>query len=181
MRYTIPNMLTLARVVCVPVLWLLAGFRLSAAFAILFVLAGISDVADGFVARKLHQTSGFGAWFDSFADNLISASVPFWLWLQVPAFVMANMAVFVAIITLFVVSIVLGYWRYGRLVSYHLYSNKVANVFLYLFVLQAVLFGPNMAFFVITVIILAIALVEEVAVTLTRKHPAADASSFFSR
>jgi phosphatidylglycerophosphate synthase len=181
MRYTIPNTLTMARVVCVPVLWLLAIARANLPFVILLALAGLSDVFDGYFARRLRQQSGFGAWFDSFADNIVSASIPFWLFFLLPDFVLANLVVLVAIIVLFVISIMLGIWRYGRIVSYHLYSNKIANLVLYLFVLEAVLVGPSRVFFAVTVFILAIALIEEMAVTLTRKHPPTNLPWFFAR
>src|SRR3989338_1246743 len=83
---SIANYFTLSRVVLVPVLFILAFLQLNFIFGILFVITGLTDAFDGFFARRLKQTSAFGAWFDSFADNLVSASLPFWFWLLLPEF-----------------------------------------------------------------------------------------------
>jgi len=70
----LPNALTVGRIVVVPifvaVLFLPGGFARWTAFA-LFCLAGISDVLDGAMARKLGATTPFGRMLDPIADKLI--------------------------------------------------------------------------------------------------------------
>ncbi|MFD1329499.1 CDP-alcohol phosphatidyltransferase family protein [Mycoplana ramosa] len=71
---TIPNMITVARLLAVPVFaWALLEGRLSAAFFI-FLAAGLSDAVDGYLARRWDQHSAFGAWLDPIADKLLMAS-----------------------------------------------------------------------------------------------------------
>ena len=60
-------------------------------FAVLYLLCGITDMLDGFVARKLHTESEKGAMLDSVADLFFAVvyavrilpllSVPFWVWI----------------------------------------------------------------------------------------------------
>ena len=68
---TVPNAITLARIVAVPVLaWLMLEGRWQAAFW-LFVIAGLSDAVDGIIARWFDQSSVFGAWLDPVADKAL--------------------------------------------------------------------------------------------------------------
>lgn len=72
---TIPNMITLLRLLLVPavILALLTG-RMGWALAG-FVVAGASDAVDGFIARKFNQRSELGAYLDPMADKLLLVSV----------------------------------------------------------------------------------------------------------
>lgn len=72
---TIPNLITVLRFLLVPcvVLALLSG-RIDLGFAG-FVVAGISDAIDGFVARQFNQRSELGAYLDPMADKLLLVSV----------------------------------------------------------------------------------------------------------
>lgn len=72
-RLNIPNLLTLARVACIPFLAIaiyspFEGNRIVA--AVLFVLISATDWLDGWLARSLNQTSKFGAFLDPVADKI---------------------------------------------------------------------------------------------------------------
>lgn len=96
----LPNILTLIRVVAIPVLVLVfyLPFKWSDLCAAgLFLAAGITDWLDGYLARKLNQTSPFGAFLDPVADKLIVAVALVMLvqvhanaWLAVPAMVIVS-------------------------------------------------------------------------------------------
>jgi cardiolipin synthase (CMP-forming) len=77
---TVPNLLTLARISLTPVVvWLVLHDRLNSAF-ILFFLAGMTDAADGFIARYFNQKSRFGAYIDPVADKILLVSLFITLW-----------------------------------------------------------------------------------------------------
>lgn len=68
---TVPNAITLVRLVCVPVfVWLLADDELLAAAALLAVL-GATDWVDGWIARRFDQGSDLGKVFDPVADRIL--------------------------------------------------------------------------------------------------------------
>ncbi|MCJ8519203.1 cardiolipin synthase [Pseudorhizobium tarimense] len=81
--YNIPNMLTYARIVAVPIIvvcFFIEGRLASSDFArwtalILFALASITDYLDGYLARIWNQTSNIGRMLDPIADKLLVASV----------------------------------------------------------------------------------------------------------
>lgn len=72
---TIPNFITIARLVAVPlIVWLMIrDLYLMAALA--FALAGISDAVDGFIAKTFRQESMLGGYLDPVADKTLLVSV----------------------------------------------------------------------------------------------------------
>ncbi len=71
---TLPNILTLVRIALIPcfaVCYHLPFARAPIAAAAVFGIAALTDWADGFLARRLNQTSRFGAFLDPVADKLM--------------------------------------------------------------------------------------------------------------
>ncbi|MEF2551850.1 CDP-alcohol phosphatidyltransferase family protein [Aurantimonas sp. A2-1-M11] len=72
---TVPNLITIGRLLAVPVLiWALIGGDWMLAFGI-FVAAGISDAVDGAIARHFDQHSDLGLYLDPIADKALLVSV----------------------------------------------------------------------------------------------------------
>ena len=91
----LPNLLTISRIAMIPLMvicfyWLGPAGKLYA--ALLFTLAAVTDWFDGYLARRLNQTSALGAFLDPVADKLIVAVALVLLvehfgatWLTIPA------------------------------------------------------------------------------------------------
>jgi cardiolipin synthase len=86
---TLPNVITIARLSCLPLfLWLLFGQEDRAAAAWLLAALGATDWVDGYLARHMHQVSELGKILDPVADRLlflvgaggilVDGSVPVW-------------------------------------------------------------------------------------------------------
>ncbi|MCR6661679.1 MAG: CDP-diacylglycerol--glycerol-3-phosphate 3-phosphatidyltransferase [Luteimonas sp.] len=76
MRLTIPTWLTLLRILMIPVLVLVFYLPFkwtNFAAAFVFTLASVTDWLDGWIARRYHQYSAFGAFLDPVADKLMVA------------------------------------------------------------------------------------------------------------
>lgn len=93
---TVPNLVTALRLCCLPVfVWLLFGPQDRQAAAWLLGILGATDWVDGYLARRLDQTSEFGKVFDPTVDRLlfvvgivsliIDGSVPVWFAIAVLA------------------------------------------------------------------------------------------------
>ena len=75
MLQTLPNLITVGRIVLVPVvIWAITSGNMLLAFW-LFVAAGISDAVDGFLAKKLNAQTEFGAYLDPLADKALLMSI----------------------------------------------------------------------------------------------------------
>lgn len=77
MLLNIPNLLTLLRIVLIPVfviVYFLPWTPAAQACAVVFALAAITDWLDGYLARRLNQVSSMGAFLDPVADKLMVAT-----------------------------------------------------------------------------------------------------------
>ncbi len=89
----LPNAITVSRIALVPVLILLLKSQDYLPALIVFLIAGISDGLDGYIAKRYNLISGLGAILDPLADKILLVSayimlsflghVPFWLVLSV--------------------------------------------------------------------------------------------------
>ncbi len=72
---SLPNIITVLRIVSVPaIVWLIITGHMQAAF-FLFIAAGISDGIDGFIAKNFNQTTELGAYLDPIADKALLMSI----------------------------------------------------------------------------------------------------------
>lgn len=74
-RVNLPNIITLGRILLVPVIvWAIASNQMTIAFVI-FVVAGVSDAVDGFLAKRFNMTTEIGALLDPVADKALLVSI----------------------------------------------------------------------------------------------------------
>ena len=72
---SIPNLITLCRILLVPVVvWAITSDEMGVAF-ILFLAAGISDAVDGFLAKRFGMGTELGAYLDPLADKAMLVSI----------------------------------------------------------------------------------------------------------
>ena len=75
LHLSIPNFITLGRVILVPIVfWLLVSGQTQVAF-LAFIVAGISDAVDGYLAKRFGWQTELGAYLDPLADKLLIVSI----------------------------------------------------------------------------------------------------------
>ena len=127
---TIANVITSIRILCS--LTLLFYQALSPQFYMLYIIAGLSDMIDGIVARKTNTVSEFGSKLDTFADfiMMLSCSIKLIPVMEIPNWIYKWIA-FIAIIK--VINIISGYVKENKFVVVHSVMNKVTGGLLFLF------------------------------------------------
>lgn len=123
------NGITLFRILCS--LALVFCMPLSLPFFALYTAAGVSDVFDGLVARKMNTATTFGAKLDTLADIIFAAAV--WIKLLPILRLPLWMILWVGVIALIkVVNIVIGFVRKHTLTAVHSVINKVTGALVFL-------------------------------------------------
>jgi CDP-diacylglycerol--glycerol-3-phosphate 3-phosphatidyltransferase len=137
----VPNVLSGARVLAVPVLAVLAALGRETAFTWVLIPALLTDIADGLIARMYGLESRLGAMLDSVADTLLMFVSLYGLWTFYPEVVTGNAWLVGTAVGLWVLEDLLALARYGRLSSFHTVLSKIVANLLGLFIGWLFLFG----------------------------------------
>jgi cardiolipin synthase (CMP-forming) len=140
---SIPNIITLGRILLVPfIVWAIASNQMEIAFAI-FIVAGVSDAIDGFLAKRFDMASELGALLDPLADKalLVSIYVALGIWGAVPRWIV----ILVVSRDIMIVGAVIISWLFGKPIPMKPLMvsklNTVAQVAFAALVLAALGFG----------------------------------------
>lgn len=164
----LPNWLSVIRIVCGVLLFPLAFFGQTFWFGLLFLLGGVTDFLDGFLARYLNQSSELGARLDSAGDTLMNLSL-FLLCFVIPDFFWAHKSAFFLLYGYYILIQLLFWARFKRPFDLHLWLGKAAQALLFAFVVFATLLRPSAIFFWLTFATACLALTEQLVGILFRK------------
>jgi CDP-diacylglycerol--glycerol-3-phosphate 3-phosphatidyltransferase len=152
------------------VLLVLAWRGAEHAFLVCFIVALTSDIADGQIARRFNLATPLGAKLDSWADFATYLSVPLATWWLRPDLVATLRVSFVLTLACYLLPIAIGFVKFRGLTSYH---TTLARVSAYLIGASAIVLfarGPVLPF-QLSVAVLVIAEIEEIAITLVLPRP----------
>ena len=162
----IPNAISALRIVLVPVLVLLAVRGHGRAFTIVLAVSLLTDFLDGYLARRLKQSTSLGAQLDSWGDFLTVLVYPGAAALLQPALLNKN-ALWVSVAAVsYLAPIAIGFLKYGRLTSYH---TRLMSLTAYAMGAAAVAFLAGWSDLPLRAacLVLLVAAVEEIAITAT--------------
>jgi phosphatidylglycerophosphate synthase len=137
----VADAITWLRLLMLPVIWWFALLGQGGSVAIGLLLAGATDMLDGFVARRTGSESRAGATRDLIADTLLLLSAAAWVGLLHPEVVRDNVVLLAGSVSIYVASLAVAWFRLHRLPNFHLYSSKVAGGLLYAFALITLISG----------------------------------------
>jgi len=168
-RRALPNLVTGVRLALLPVLWLLALLGHTTALGWLLLLAWVTDVLDGFLARRLRVTSRRGSRLDTVADHLLLVSMLAWVLMLEPGFVREQAWVLGLIVLFWAASLVAVWIRFRRFADLHLYSSKAGVFAAVVFTIHLLIAADySILFFYLAGGICLLAAIESLAVVLLR-------------
>lgn len=152
------------RLVAFPVLLLSIAYRWETTFAWLICINLISDVLDGFIARRFNLQTELGAKLDSAADVTTYFSAIYGIyafkWSDIQPF--ANL--FYVFVGLYALSMVIGLLKFKQLPSLHLYSFKIMGYLQGIFIFTLFAFEFYSVFFIVALSWGLLACIEEIVV-----------------
>lgn len=168
---TIANLMTTARFVLIPVMWLLVLYNKKMEFLVVFVLAGITDLLDGFFARKFKQESSFGAKLDSTADLTLLISSIFWVFILFPEIKLYKVSLLIFFAIVLLGGVVRLVWRKTLASPYkfHMYSGKFAVVLFYVFFISSLVSGFQTILFYSFILVASFSVLEESYINIKKK------------
>ncbi|HSR36822.1 MAG TPA: CDP-alcohol phosphatidyltransferase family protein, partial [Desulfurivibrionaceae bacterium] len=139
---SLPNLVSIFRLVASPFLLLAAWHGQEHLFLGLFGASLLSDALDGFLARRLGQTTALGGLLDSWGDFALYCSTPLAIWWLWPEVVFLELPYVLTAILAFLLPVVTGFVKFRRLTSYHTWGAKTAAVALGITTPLLLLGGP---------------------------------------
>lgn len=171
---TIPNLLSLSRLVLMPAMLIPSfyvndDYQARMIFLGMFILIGVTDKLDGTIARYLNQTSHLGAKLDTMADMVFYPLIALWLYRFSPQVVEGWWYLVYVLMALFFIKMVLGKQKFGEIPVFHTIGGKTFAASLYFFMIIAILY-PGLAsqVFPVLCVIGYINQIEEMYIFITR-------------
>lgn len=171
----IPNAVSITRIILS--LSLIFIKPLSEKFYIVYIICGVSDVLDGFIARKTGTTSEIGSKLDSIADMIMIGVVLFLFYPIInPS---AEIMVWVILISIIrIMGMIIALKKYKTFVSIHTYGNKITGMIFFLFPILFLYIDTSILIYIIC-ITATISASEEFIIQLTSKEVQLNRKSIF--
>ena len=177
--YNLPNFVSSIRILIAPLLIYLAIQGLETWFLAALLFSGLTDVLDGFLARKLNQITTLGSHLDSWGDFTVYSTMAICAWILWPDIAHREIVYFSLILMSFLLPVWVGLIKYGRLTSYHTWSVKLA-VFV-TFIAYVALFSDMASWpFKLASLICVYAGIEEILITLVMPEERTDVRSIWA-
>jgi len=173
----IPNIITLIRIILS--IFIIFFKPLSLLFFIIYIICGLSDIFDGYFARKNNVTSDLGATLDSIADLIF---ITIMLYILLPIFQIPKWGIIWIIIIIIIrfLSIIIGSIKYKKIVFLHTYLNKATGIILFISPLIYSLFKINFTLYLLC-IMGSISAIEELLINIFSTKLSKNIKSIFDK
>ncbi|MCP4983982.1 MAG: CDP-alcohol phosphatidyltransferase family protein [Gammaproteobacteria bacterium] len=175
----LPNLISLTRILIAPILFLFAFWGMGDWFLAALIFSGLTDVLDGFLARKLNMITSLGAHLDSWGDFTIYSTMAICAWLLWPEATRRELGYYALILFSFLLPALVGLVKFGKLTGYHTWSVKIA-VFVTFIGYIALYSDISNWPFILASYLCVIAGIEEILITFTLRKERTDVRSIMS-
>lgn len=147
----VPNLISLYRLLVFPVILYMILTERESWFVVLLCISLVSDVLDGNIARIFKLQTNFGAALDNLADICTIAMALWGLFVFKWTEVEPHAFILYLFFSLFILSYIIGFYRFGKIPGLHLYSAVSAGYVqgIFFFILFAFGFYPWMYYLAI--------------------------------
>ena len=161
---TIPNLISSYRLLVFPLIlhFILAGNE--KLFAIFLIINLLSDIIDGFIARRFHMETELGARLDSFADNLTYVLGFIGLFVFKMEDLRPHLVSFIIFIGILALTVIVSLIKFMKFPSFHLYWTKIGGYIHGAFFICVFTLGFYTPFYYLVIIWGIIGAIEHIAI-----------------
>ena len=177
--YTVPNFLSLYRLLSFPFVMYLAFSNNERLFAIFLIINLITDALDGIIARMFHVQTELGARLDAFADiGMYICAITGVFVFKAADFAPHLLSLYIYI-GFFACSVLISLLKFKRFPSLHLYSSKTGGYLQGIFFFVLFIFEFNMWFYYFVIILAILAFCEQISVQWVLNEPVSNAKGLY--
>ena len=162
----VPNMVSLYRLLAFPVILYMALSNRESPYVVLLCISLVSDVLDGWIARRFNLETKFGAALDNLADICTYAMAILGIFVFKWTEIQPHAWILYLFLGLFILSYIVAFARFGKIPGLHLYSAVSAGYIQSIFFFILFVFGFNVWIYYIALGWGVIAYIEKTLVLL---------------
>lgn len=162
----VPNALSTYRIVALPFIIYSIATHNKTLYIALISINLITDILDGYIARKFKLETELGAKLDSVADVGTYLMAFAGMIILEKDFVTEHKIAFLFLIGLWILPQIISLIKFRRFPSFHLYSNKATGYVQGIFIFTYFLFGYNAVYFYFMIFFSYLAYLEELVIVL---------------
>jgi len=152
---------------------------LESCFFLIYVLCGLSDILDGYIARKTNTTSKLGERLDSIGDLIMVIILTVMLY-PIIKFTFFQILWILGIVLIRVISIIIIFLKFKTFAILHTYANKMTGLLLFVLIPLLAFVDPNILIY-ITCIAGSYSAIEELTIHLSSDCLEGNRKSIFSK
>lgn len=165
-KLTLPDWLSVYRIISSPFLITLIFLDYRVLFGFFLLVSFLTDALDGYLARKMNIVTQRGAQLDSIGDIItytvgLAGIVKF-----ETAFIIEQIWIIILTFGLYILQLLMAYWRYGMPSSFHTYLAKLSAIIQSIFMIWFFFIDVEMWLFYFAVALSIIETVEEIILVL---------------
>jgi len=165
--FNLPNILSLSRAVLMPVLFYLvfniteANFK--ALFVVVYIVAGLTDSLDGYIARRYDICTDLGSNLDSYADILYYLGSAVFVYVLAKQALIDNIYFFIFTIAMFIMEIVISTLKFEKPLFIHTVLSKFSGFMVFVTVIVAV-FTEIRVLLSVTILLYGLSFIENIVI-----------------
>lgn len=132
---TVPNFLSLSRVLFIPLLLFFVQNEMRLAFLISYLIIASTDFFDGKIARRFNQCTEIGKIMDSYCDLILYLSSAYFIYKLYPNQIIPNMPLLYVLIGTIVLSIVVSLIKNKKVIMMHTWLLKLPSGLLFFYMI----------------------------------------------
>ncbi len=161
MNLNLPNLLSVYRLLAAPLLIFFMLRNQEKTFAAFLLLSLITDIADGYFARKENMVTRLGASLDSIGDLITLLISVYAAWHFHKGFILDYRILILIVLGASILQVIFAIIRYGKPSSFHTYLAKAAFIAQGIFLLTMFFYEPLPWLFYIAMVISLAEVIEE--------------------
>jgi CDP-diacylglycerol--glycerol-3-phosphate 3-phosphatidyltransferase len=170
-RYNLVNAITWFRIISFPLLMVLIAVNTIHVFAWVLGLCFLTDLTDGYLARKWRVETEHGTRLDSIGDDLTILAGIAGAWFFKREFLIEQRLIIGTMLLLFMTQTILAFFRYGRITSFHTLLAKSAAILQGTFLILLFLMdSPFLPLFYGAALVTTLELLEEIVLVVLLKE-----------
>jgi len=176
---TIPNVLSVSRLVLLPLLFIFVANEMTTAFLIAYIIIGSTDYFDGLIARKFNQKTEIGKTLDSVADLPFYISSAYFLYKLFPNYLEPNYLLLILFFGLLTLSFIVSTILCKKPIMMHTTLLRLNGVLVYLLVILSFFFNTTL-FISAILVIYFVGFTEEIMIFIKYGEVDPDTPTIFS-